>query len=100
MWNPQHSYLYDYQRQDILPQNIFDANRKYKLVFIDAADGLITPGYSEELRQVDFVLKSHYCNKYKYPKNFVPWQIGLTNRIIDYATRNSIHFDERNGMIL
>lgn len=94
------SVIYDYQRQDILPKNIFDANRKYKLVFIDAADGLITPGYSEELRQVDFVLKSHYCNKYKYPKNFVPWQIGLTNRIIDYATRNSIHFDERNGMIL
>ncbi len=77
------SWIYDYCRTDLLPKGLFDVKRKYKLIFIDASDGLLTPGYLKQIRQVDHVLKSHFCNKYKYPSNFSPWQFGLTRRIIE-----------------
>jgi hypothetical protein len=89
------SVLYNYERLDLLPENLFDKNRKYKLIFIDSSDGLITPGYKDEIRKVDLVLKNHYCHKYNYPQNFRPWQFGLTNRIIKaskplpYSARNN-----------
>jgi hypothetical protein len=57
--------------------------RKYITVFIDDADGLKTPGFRKSVRLCDVVLKSHYNLKYKYPKNFRPWQFGLCNRIIN-----------------
>jgi hypothetical protein len=39
------------------------------------------------MRNVDIVLKSHFNLKYDYPSNFLPWQFGLTNRLIEYARR-------------
>lgn len=92
------SNIYDYSRSDLLPKTLFDSDRTYKLVFIDFADGLITPAYRDEIRAVDIVLKTHYCHKYDYPKNFYPWQFGLTNRIIEAA--NPLPFSERNNDVL
>ncbi|MFD2515640.1 glycosyltransferase [Pontibacter locisalis] len=65
-----------------LPKKLFDKGRKYKLIFIDQADGVVTPGFDIH-NEVDIVLKSHYNLKYNYPRNFRPWQFGLTNRIIN-----------------
>jgi hypothetical protein len=76
------STLYAYNRQDLLPTALFRPTRRYKLIFVDSADGIRTPGFNSELRSVDFVLKTHYCQKHDYPSNFKPWQFGLTNRII------------------
>jgi hypothetical protein len=75
--------LFYYNRLDLLPKNLLSAKHNFKIVFIDSSDGLITPGFYKKLRNIDFILKSHYCNKHHFPKNFIPWQYGLTNRIID-----------------
>jgi hypothetical protein len=89
------SVIYNYERLDLLPKNLFCDRRKYKLIFIDSSDGLITPGYKDEIRKADLVLKTHYCHKNNYPENFRPWQFGLTNRIINaskplpYSARNN-----------
>lgn len=65
-----------------LPKDLFDSNRKYKLVFIDDEDGIYTPSF-DIYHKVDLVLKSHFSNKYSFPLNFKPWQFGLTNRVIN-----------------
>ncbi|MCI5056163.1 MAG: glycosyltransferase [Flavobacteriales bacterium] len=77
------STILDYNRIDLLPKGIFTDKRKFKLLFIDSSDGFITPGFSANFRKVDHVLKCHFNNKYDYPKNFIPWQFGLTKRMID-----------------
>jgi hypothetical protein len=98
------SEIYNHQRLDLLPKDLFDAKRKYKLIFIDSSDiilekkNYVTPGNYPELRKVDIVLKSHFCSKYSYPDNFVPWQFGLTNRIIESVS--SKPFADRNHSVL
>ncbi len=72
--------------------------RKYKTVFIDAMDGVRTLGFEHGPRSCDVVLKCHYNKKYKYPKNFVPWQFGVSNRIL-----NAVHplkFEARENAFL
>lgn len=91
------SVLFDYKRLDLLPQNLFSSKRNYKLIFIDSADGLVTPGLEPQVRSADYVLKSHYCKKADYPANFIPWQFGLTNRIIQSI--NAIPFQDREDEI-
>ncbi len=92
------SMFYDYGREDLLPEQIFSKKRKFKLVFIDRSDGYITPGFLPKIRNADLVLKSHYNRKYTYPENFVPWQFGLSNRII--SSLNPLPFDDRQNEIL
>lgn len=98
------SEIYNHNRLDLLPDDLFKNNRGYKLIFIDSSDfitsseGPITPGFNKEIRNVDFVLKSHYCKKYKYPSNFIPWQFGLTNRII--SSVKPMPFMDRNDEVL
>lgn len=73
-------------------------NRSYQCVFIDAMDGVRTPGFKRGAQSCDVVLKCHFNNKYRYPENFVPWQFGLSNRIL-----NAVHpkpFEERNNSFL
>lgn len=53
------------------------------LVMIDESDGLRTPGFGKGGQACDLVLKCHYNRKMKYPKNFVPWQFGISQRMID-----------------
>lgn len=82
------SEIYNHKRLDLLPKELFQSRRNYKLIFIDSSDIIleekkyITPGQYPELRKVDLVLKSHFCSKHSYPNNFSPWQFGLTNRMI------------------
>lgn len=71
-----------------LPKSLFQYNRQYRVVLIDDSDGLITPGFFPELRDVDYVLKTHFNRKYTYPSNFYPWQFGLSNRIISYTNKS------------
>jgi len=78
------SNIYSYQKQDLLPKELFTKVRNYKLVFIDSSDGLITPGLNVEIQEnVDIVLKSHYTKANSFPGNFKPWQFGISNRIIN-----------------
>ncbi len=80
------STIYNYKRTDLLPSNLFATDRSYKLIFVDSSDGLMTPGFDQQFRAVDYVLKTHYCNFYDHPSNFVPWQFGITNRFIEYTS--------------
>jgi len=83
------SEIFDGGHTKLLPSDLYSSNRKYKLVFLDNSDGLKTPGFRPEIRNVDIVLKSHFNSWQKYPDNFVPWQYGLTNRLIEYAALNA-----------
>jgi len=98
------SEIYNHKNLNLLPKDLFNSKRKYKLIFIDSSDiireekNYITPGSYPELRKADLILKSHFCSKYSYPDNFVPWQFGLTNRIIESVRTKP--FKERNQSVL
>lgn len=83
------SEVFDCGCAELLPKDLYSSKRNYKLVFLDNSDGFKTPGFRPEMTNVDIVLKSHYNLKQKYPDNFMPWQYGLTNRLMKYA-----NFDE------
>lgn len=87
------------KRADNLIRNIVSIpGHRFITVFIDAADGLITPGFKKGAQACDVVLKSHFNKKYKYPANFYPWQFGLTNRILNAV--NPVPFDKRKNSFL
>lgn len=67
------------------------------IVFIDESDGLRTPGFGKNARSCALVLKSHFNRKMKYPRNFVPWQFGISNRMVEAI--NPIPVKERNETI-
>ncbi|MEO6456362.1 MAG: hypothetical protein ABIN97_19955 [Ginsengibacter sp.] len=93
------STLFNYERLDLLPADLYNKKRKYKLVLLDDSDGPVTPGYRTEIIQnVDLVLKSHYTTFFRYPKNFYPWQFGLSNRIINAV--EPVKYSEREKQIL
>jgi hypothetical protein len=94
-----HSSLYYKNLQaNRIVTNINRQKRKYITVFIDDSDGVRTPGFSKGAQSCNWVLKSHYNRKYKYPSNFIPWQFGLSERIINAV--NPLPFNERNNNIL
>jgi hypothetical protein len=78
------STWHDMKTEHQLPADLFASKRKYKLVYIDASDGLHTPAFLPVVRRADLVLKCHFNKHYKYPTNFVPWQFGLTSRMLQY----------------
>lgn len=80
------SNIYNYDRQDILPNDLFSTSRAYYLIFIDSSDGFHTPGYLDQMRAVDYVLKCHFNEFRNQPANFKPWQFGITNRMIEAAS--------------
>ena len=93
------SFFYLYERLELLPSDLFYKRRKYKLVFLDCADGMITPGFKKDIfENVDIVLKSHYNKRYNYPKKFRPWQFGYTKRILNSV--NPLPFKDRKPDIL
>lgn len=93
------SSFFLYQRLDLLPTDLFNKKRKYKLVFLDNADGLITPGFDKNIYEnVDIILKSHYNKRYSYPENFRPWQFGFTKRILE--TVQPLPYGQREKEIL
>lgn len=77
-----------------MPENLFHKQRKYITVYIESeADA--RHAWNPEFRQFDFVLRSHYNRRFRYPHNFHPWTFGLSNRMLreletlpDFAVRN------------
>jgi len=92
------SDFYSLNLAHLLPDNLFRSNRNYKLVFIDSSDGIVTPGFGEQFRRVDLVLKSHFNRFHRYPSNFIPWQFGLTHRMIQSALPMPIK--ERDNLVV
>ena len=70
-------------------------NASTPIVMIDESDGLRTPGFGKKAKECALVLKTHYNRKMKYPGNFVPWQFGISNRMIEAI--NPIPVKERNA---
>lgn len=85
------SLFYDLGFTHLLPDQLFSTKRNYKLVFIDQSDGIKTPGFRDEVRSADIVLKSHFNRYFVNPANFVPWQFGLTSRIIESVLPKPLH---------
>ena len=98
------SVHYDYESMHLLPPDLLSPDRRYRLIFIDESDGLWTPGFNNELRGCDLVLKCHYNRKYPLPDNFYPWAFGLSGRILDQLCGDPIATDKgelyRNAEIL
>ncbi len=90
--------LIHYKGEHLLPPEIYSPTRRFKTMMIDSGDGFVTLGYEPRFRQLDFIFKTHYCDKYTYPENFVPWQFGLTNRIIQSV--KPLPFAERSNSVL
>jgi hypothetical protein len=81
-----------------LPENIFHPKRNYITAYFEsAADG--KAAWQPEFRQFDFILRSHYNSRFKYPSNFHPWAFGLSDRIIKETT-DIPKFEERKSNIL
>ncbi|MDR2980588.1 MAG: glycosyltransferase [Bacteroidales bacterium] len=92
------SYKDNDDMDQVIQQIVKSKNKKCVSIFIDSFDGVRTPGFSKGAQSCDIVLKCHYNKKYKYPKNFYPWQFGVTNRILD-----SIHplsFEDKKKQLL
>ena len=68
-----------------LPAWLFDASRRFRTAGLDYGDIRPAPSwcYDPQLRGFDLVLRSHFCDAFRYPKNVRPWAFGLTRRIID-----------------
>src|SRR6185437_16319539 len=81
------SVMYRYESYHLLPRDLFNSKRSYRLIFIDWSDGVRTPGFRDEMRACDLVLKCHYNCKDVLPKNFRPWAFGLSIRILDHLSR-------------
>jgi hypothetical protein len=77
------SDFYYMSLEHLLPPDLFHPGARYTLVYVDHADGRYTHGLRPEMRQAQVILKSHYNRKFRNPANYVPWQFGLTRRIID-----------------
>ncbi len=84
--------------EKLIEREVNRLKRKYVTVFIDASDGLITPGFRKEVRSCDIVLKCHYNKKYKYPANFFPWQFGVSTRMLNAI--DPLPFEDRDNSML
>lgn len=73
-------------------------NRSFQCIFIDAMDGVRTHGFERGARSCDLVLKCHFNRMYKYPENFIPWQFGLSNRMLEFVHPSP--FEERSKVFL
>jgi len=65
----------------LFPENLFHPNRKYVTVYLDSQERNKPYSFNSEFRQFDFIFRTHYNSKFKYPSNFHPW-FWLSNRIL------------------
>ena len=68
-----------------LPHSLLRPNRGYRAVYLDGADGHPTFSWSEQARDLDVILRSHYNSRLRNPPNMKPWAFGLSDRIIRYT---------------
>ncbi|MGD1875416.1 MAG: glycosyltransferase family 1 protein [Mastigocoleus sp.] len=71
-----------YEENRCLPEDLFTPSRQYKTVYLDCSDGIQTFSWLPEFRQFDFIFKTHYNHRTKYPSNVYPWAFGLSERVI------------------
>ncbi|GEM_PF-450654 len=77
------------------PEHLFSPDRTYITVYLDDLDGP-KASWTEDF---DFIFRTH-CNRgIQYPKNFVPWAFGLSNRIMQ-ETMNLPKFQKKNRHLL
>lgn len=79
-----------------LPENLFHPARKYITVYLDDMDGPVV--WNPEFRNFDLIFRTHY-NKGEYPSNCLPWQFGISNRILK-ETSQVPSFQKRNRQML
>ena len=74
-----------------LPAWLFDANRRFRTAGLDYGDIRPAPSwcYDSQLRGLDLVLRSHYCDAFRYPANVRPWAFGPSRRILGAARRTT-----------
>lgn len=64
-----------------LPEGLFHPKRNYITVYFESeADA--KHAWKPEFRQFDFIFRTHYNRRFRYPSNFRPWAFGLSNRIL------------------
>ncbi|HEY0434803.1 MAG TPA: hypothetical protein VGC95_13095, partial [Chitinophagaceae bacterium] len=81
------------------PPDLFKPHSKYLTVYMDNNDGYRTVAFEKEFRKFDFIFRTNYNSRFFNPKNFVPWNHGMSRRIIR-ATSDSLPFSERSCTIL
>lgn len=65
-----------------LPEWLFDASRKFLLVYLDLRDGYKTVSYTPPFRKFDFILRAHKnARTFNFP-NIHPWVLGFGNRVL------------------
>jgi hypothetical protein len=81
-----------------MPANLFHPHRQYKTVYFEnEADA--KHAWEPEFRQFDYIFRTHYNHRYRYPSNFHPWAFGLSNRILN-ELQNLPAFAERQRCLL
>lgn len=72
-----------FEENGSLPKELFEPSRKYITVYLDCADGIRTASWLPEFRQFDFIFKTHYIKRFKYPSNIHPWAFGISSRVLN-----------------
>ncbi|MBW4575769.1 MAG: glycosyltransferase [Aphanothece sp. CMT-3BRIN-NPC111] len=81
-----------------IPEKLFHAKRNYITVYFESeADA--KHAWKPEFRQFDFIFRTHYNRRFRYPNNFHPWAFGLSNRILR-ETEILPSFSERNRKLV
>lgn len=82
-----------------LPANLFHSSRRYSTVYFESeADS--SYGFQSEFNKFDFIFRTHFNHRFKYPSNYYPWAFGLTNRILSAVEHSSMFSDRKLGMLV
>lgn len=87
-----------YNETFILPSKELQSFKGIKVCF-DFHDGYETFSFKKEFEVFDFIFRCKYNRLTTHPKNHVPWQLGVSERILN-ATKDYIEFKKRNKSIL
>jgi len=77
-----------------LPGWLFNASRKFLLVYLDLRDGYKTVSYTPPFRRFDFIFRAHKNSKTFNWNNIHPWILGFGNRIL--KEKKNISVENKN----
>jgi hypothetical protein len=86
----------------LFPDKLFHSGRNYVTVYFErSADAINLPknAWQPEFRQFDFIFRTHYNQRFKYPANVYPWAFGLSHRIL-LETEDLPDFSEKKRNLL
>ena len=84
------------------PKGLFKSDRNYLTVYFErSANALNLPqnAWKPEFRQFDYIFRTHYNRRFIYPKNVLPWAMGLSNRVLKELD-NPLKFSEKQKRLL